>query len=159
LLPTGFGYVEGVTSHHVCPGTRTVFAALDVANGKVISRVREHHRYQEFQDFLRQVGKQTPPDLDRRLIVHNHVPHKHGKGKARWARNPLFHFDFTPTFSSWLNQIERRFALVTERAIWRNSLTSVRELKQQFDLFMQRHNTDASPFQCVATADSILQRS
>lgn len=109
----------------------------------MISRVREHHRYQEFQDFLRQVGKQTPPDLDRRLIVHNHVPHKHGKVKARLARNPLFHLDFTPTFSSWLNQIERRFALVTERAIRRNSLTSVRELKQRFDLFMQRHNADA----------------
>lgn len=158
VLPMGFGYVEGVTHDYVRHGTTTLFAALDVANGQVISRVREHHRHQEFLDFLRQIDKHTPPDLDLHLIVDNYVTHKHAKVKAWLVRNPRFHMHFTPTYSSWLNQVERWFALITERAIRRNSFTSVRELKQQIDLFVQRYNADASPFQWVATADSILQK-
>ncbi len=71
---------------------------------------------------------------------------------------PAFHMHFTPTYSSWLNQVERWFALITECAIRRNSFTSVRELKQQIDQFVQRYNADASPFRWVATADSILQK-
>src|SRR5512139_2598439 len=82
LLPLGLGYVEGVTHDYYRHGTTTLFAALDVANGQVISRVREHHRHQEFLDFLRQIDKQTPPDLDLHLIVDNYVTHKHGKVKA-----------------------------------------------------------------------------
>ncbi len=91
LLPMGLGYVEGVTHGYVRHGTTTLFAALDVANGQVISRVRKHHRQQEFLDFLRQVDKQTPPDLDLYLIVDNYVTHKHAKVKAWLARNPRFH--------------------------------------------------------------------
>jgi len=158
LSPFGFGYVEGVTHDYVRHGTTTLFAALDVANGQVISRVREHHRHQEFLDFLRQIDKHTPPDLDLHLIVDNYITHKHAKVKAWLVRNPRFHMHFTPTYSSWLNQVERWFALITERSIRRNSFTSVRELKQQIDLFVQRYNADASPFQWVATADSILQK-
>jgi putative transposase len=158
LLPMGLGYVEGVTHDYVRHGTTTLFAALDVANGQVISRVRAQHRHQEFLDFLRQIDKQTPSELDLHLIVDNYVTHKHAKVKAWLARHPRLHLHFTPTYSSWLNQVERWFALITERAIRRNSFTSVRELKQQIELFVQRYNADATPFRWVATADSILQK-
>src|SRR6266403_3001017 len=96
LLPMGFGYVEGVTHDYVRHGTTTLFAALDVANGQVISRVRTQHRHQEFLDFLRQIDKQTPPDLDLHLIVDNYTTHKHAKVKAWLARNPRVHMHFTP---------------------------------------------------------------
>jgi putative transposase len=142
----GFGYVEGVTHDYVRHGTTISFAALDVANGQVISRVRTQHRHQEFLDFLRQIGKQTPPDLDLHLIADNYITHKHAEVKAWLARNPRVHM------------VERWFALITERAIRRNSFTSVRELKQQIELFVQRHNADTTPFKWVATADSILQK-
>jgi putative transposase len=158
LLPMGLATSRASPTTTFATAPRRLFAALDVANGQVISRVREHHRHQEFLDFLRQIDKQTPPDLDLHLIVDNYVTHKHGKVKAWLARHPRFHMHFTPTYSSWLNQVERWFALITERAIRRNSFTSVRELKQQIDLFVQRYNADASPFQWVATADSILQK-
>lgn len=158
VLPMGLGYIEGVTHDYVRHGTTTLFAALNVANGQVISRVRQHHRHQEFLDFLRQIDKQTPPGLEVHLIVDNYVTHKHAKVKAWLARNPRFHMHFTPTYSSWLNQVERWFALITERAIRRNSFTSVRELRQQIDLFVKRYNADASPFKWVATADSILRK-
>ena len=158
VLPMGLGYVEGITHDYVRHGTTTLFAALDVANGQVISRVRAQHRHQEFLDFLRQIDKQTPPELDLHLIVDNYVTHKHTKVKTWLARHPRVHMHFTPTYSSWLNQVERWFALITEGAIRRNSFTSVRELKQQIELFVQRYNADASPFRWVATADSILQK-
>jgi len=158
VLPMGLGYVEGITHDYVRHGTTTLFAALDVANGQVISRVRAQHRHQEFLDFLRQIDNNTPPELDLHLIVDYYVTHKHAKVKAWLARHPRVHMHFTPTYSSWLNQVERWFALITERAIRRNSFTSVRELKQQIELFVQRYNADASPFQWVATADSILRK-
>ncbi|SFQ73548.1 putative transposase [Variovorax sp. OK605] len=158
VLPMGFGYVEGITHGYVRHGTTTLFAALDVANGQVISRVRAHHRHQEFLDFLRQIDEQTPPELDLHLIVDNYTTHKHAKVKAWLARHPRVQMHFTPTYSSWINQVERWFPLITERAIRRNSFTSVRELKQQIELFVQRHNVDTTPFKWVATADSIQQK-
>jgi putative transposase len=158
LLPMGFGYVEGVTHDYVRHGTATLFAALDVANGQVISRVRTQHRHQEFLDFLRQIDKETPPELDLHLVVDNYSTHKHARVQAWLARHSRFHLHFTPTYSSWINQVERWFALITERAIRRNSFTSVRELKQQIELFVQRHNDETSPFKWIATADSILQK-
>lgn len=158
LLPMGLGYVEGVTHDYVRHGTATLFAALNVANGQVISRVRTQHRHQEFLDFLRQIDKETPAELDLHLVVDNYSTHKHARVKAWLARHPRFHLHFTPTYSSWINQVERWFAVITERAIRRNSFTSVRELKQQIELFVQRHNEDTSPFKWVATADSILQK-
>jgi len=158
VLPMGFGYVEGITHDYVRHGTATLFTALNVANGQVISRVRTRHRHQEFLDFLRQIDQQTPPELELHLIADNYVTHKHNKVKIWLARHPRFHLHFTPTYSSWLNQVERWFALITERAIRRNSFSSVRQLRQQIDLFVQRYNADATPFRWIATADSILKK-
>ncbi len=148
LLPMGMGYAEGVTHDYVRHGTTTLFAALNVANGEVISRARTHHRHQEFLDFLRQIDKQTPSELDLHLVCDNYATHKHAKVNAWLAKHPRFHLHFTPTYSSWLNQVERWFALITERAIRRNSFSSVRELKQQIDMFVKQHNGErpAAPY-------------
>lgn len=158
VLPMGLGYVEGITHDYVRHGTTTLFAALNVANGQVITRVRPQHRHQEFLEFLRQIDRETPDGLDLHLILDNYTTHKHAKVQGWLARHPRFHVHFTPTYSSWINQVERWFALITERAIRRNSFTSVRQLKQQIDLFVQRYNADATPFSWVASADSILQK-
>jgi len=158
LLPMGLGYVEGVTHDYVRHGTATLFAALNIANGQVIHRVRMRHRHQEFLDFLRQIDAQTPEGFDLHLVLDNYASHKHPKVRAWLARHPRFHLHFTPTYSSWLNQVERWFALITERAIRRNSFNSVRELKQQIERFVHRHNADATPFTWVASADSILKK-
>ena len=158
VLPMGLGYVEGITHDYIRHGTTTLFAALNVANGQVITRVRPQHRHQEFLEFLRQIDRETPDGLDLHLILDNYTTHKHAKVHSWLARHPRFHVHFTPTYSSWINQVERWFALISERAIRRNSFTSVRQLKQQIDLFVQRYNADASPFNWVATADSILQK-
>ena len=135
-----------------------LITALDVANGQVISRVRAQHRHQEFLDFLRQIDKQTPPELDPHLIVDNYVTRKHAKVKAWLAHHPRVHVHFTPTCRSWLSQVERWFALITERANRRNSFNSVRQLKQQIELFVPRYDADASPFQWASTVDSIRQK-
>ena len=158
VLPMGLGYVEGITHDYVRHGTTTLFAALNVANGQVITRVRPQHRHQEFLEFLRQIDRETPDGLELHLILDNYTTHKHAKVQSWLARHPRFHVHFTPTYSSWINQVERWFALITERAIRRNSFTSVRQLKQQIDLFVQRYNADSTPFNWVATADSILQK-
>jgi putative transposase len=102
--------------------------------------------------------RRHPPELELHLIVDNYITHKHSKVRTWLARHPRFHLHFTPTYSSWLNQVERWFALITERAIRRNSFTSVRQLRQQIELFVQRYNAQETSFQWIATADSILQK-
>jgi len=120
--------------------------------------VRARHRHQESLDFLRQIDEQTPPGLDLHLELDNCASHKHPKVRTWLARHPRFHLHFTPTYSCWLHQVERWFALITERAIRRSSLTSVRELRQQIEQFVRCHNANATPFTWVATADSILKK-
>lgn len=103
VLPMDLSYVEGITHDYVRHGTTTLFAALDVANGQVISRVRAQHRHQEFLDFLRQIDKQIPSELNMHLIVDNYVTHKHAKVKAWLARKPRVHLPPTVRGSSrWI---------------------------------------------------------
>jgi transposase len=106
------GYVEGVTHNYIRHGTTTLFAALDVATGEVLTQCRPRHRHQEFLGFLRQIEKSVPEDLDVHLIVDNYCTHKHAKVRAWLALRPRFHVHYTPTYASWLNQVERcyRFA-------------------------------------------------
>jgi putative transposase len=112
LLPMGLGYVEGVTHDYIRHGTTTLFAALDVATGEVLTQCRPRHRHQEFLGFLRQIEKSVPEDLDVHLIVDNYCTDKHAKVRAWLAQRPRFHVHYTPTYASWLNQVERcyRFA-------------------------------------------------
>ncbi len=155
-LPLGLGYVQGITHDYYRHGTTTLFAAFDVASGTVLSQCKPRHRHQEFLAFLRYLDAQLPPELDAHLIVDNYGTHKHARVRHWLARHPRYHLHFTPTYASWLNQIERWFALITQRAIRRGSFTSVPQLVAKIDQFVQHYNRHARPFLWTATADAIL---
>ena len=156
VLPMGLGYVEGITHDYIRHGTTTLFAALDVANGTVLAQCKPKHRHQEFLAFLRHIEANVPEHLDVHLICDNYGTHKHARVKAWLARRPRFHLHFTPTYSSWLNQVERWFALITNQAIRRGSFDSVADLKRKIDTFVKHYNQHPTPFRWTATAESIL---
>jgi putative transposase len=158
LLPLGLGYVQGVTHDYVRHGTTTLFAALDIANGAVLTKCRPRHRHQEFLSFLRQIDVNVPADLDVYIVMDNYSTHKHAEIKGWFARHPRYHACFTPTHASWLNQVERWFGLITQRAIRRGSFRSVKELVAKIEEFVAAYNKKPKPFKWVATADSILQK-
>src|SRR6195952_566392 len=111
MLPLGLGYIEGVTHDYVRHGTTTLFAALDIANGQVMTQCRARHRHQEFLGFLKHIEANVPSDLDLHLVVDNYAAHKHPKVRAWLAERPRFTLHFTPTYASWMNQVERWFGL------------------------------------------------
>jgi len=156
VLPMGLGYLEGVTHDYLRHGTTTLFAALDVQSGKVITQCKARHRHQEFLAFLRHLDVSVPAALDPHLIIDNYATHKHPKVRAWLAGRPRYHVHYTPTYSSWLNQVERWFGLITRRSIRRGSFRNVKELVQRIDAYVKHHNRHAGPFQWTATADSIL---
>lgn len=158
LLPMGFGYVEGVTHDYVRHGTTTLFAALNVLNGAVLAECKPRHRHQEFLAFLRSIDAAVPAELDIHVIVDNYATHKHAKVKAWLAARPRWHVHFIPTYSSWLNLVERFFALITDRAIRRGSFRSVKDLIAKIDHFVSHHNQNCKPFMWTASADSILSK-
>jgi putative transposase len=158
VLPMGLGYVEGITHDYIRHGTTTLFAALDVANGSIITQCKPKHRHQEFLSFLRHIEAQVPEHLDVHLICDNYGTHKHAKVRAWFAKRPRFHVHFTPTYSSWLNQVERWFALITHQAIRRGSFDSVADLKRKIDAFVKHYNQHPRPFTWTATADSIIAK-
>jgi len=158
ILPMGLGYVEGITHDYFRHGTTTLFAALDLANGEVIGQCKARHRHQEFIAFLNHLDSNIPADLDVHLIVDNYSTHKHAKVRAWLAKRARYHLHFTPTYASWINQVERWFAIISQRAIRRGSFRNVRELKQSIEQFIERYNRDPRPFKWTATADSILAK-
>ena len=158
VLPMGLGYVEGVTHDYYRHGTTTLFAALDIVDGGVISQCKPRHRHQEFLSFLKHLDANMPADLELHLIADNYATHKHPKVRAWLASHPRFHLHFTPTYSSWLNQIERWFALITQQAIRRGSFRNVRELVGKIDAYVAHYNAHKRPFVWTATADSIFNK-
>jgi putative transposase len=158
MLPIGLGYVEGVTHDYVRHGTTTLFAALDIANGTVITQSKPQHRHQEFLIFLRHIDKNVPEELELHLVLDNYSSHKHPKVKTWLLNHPRYHLHFTPTYSSWLNQVERWFGLITQRAIRRGSFGSVKELVQKIEQFVQAYNENCKPFMWQATAESIFEK-
>lgn len=158
MLPMGFGYAEGVTDNYIRHGVMTLFSAFNVANGAVQISCKKRHRHQEFLAFLNQIKRNVPKDLDVHIIVDNYSTHKHTKVKAWLIRNPRFTFHFTPTYSSWLNQVERWFGIVTDKAIRRGSFSSVKELITQVEEFTEVYNRDPKPFAWTATAEEILAK-
>jgi putative transposase len=148
ILPLGLGYV----------GTTTLFAALDIANGRVFTQCKPRHRHHEFLSFLRHLDASVPPRLDVHLIVDNYGTHKHAKVKTWLARRSRFHLHYTPTYSSWLNQVERWFGLITQSAIRRGSFTSVTDLRRQIEHFVADWNQHPQRFMWTATADSIFAK-
>jgi putative transposase len=158
LLPLGLGYAEGVTHDYRRHGTTTLFAALDVANGQVITQCKKRHRHQEYLEFLRHIERNVPSELDVHLIVDNCATHKHIKVKRWLAERPHWQVHYTPTYSSWLNQVEIWFNIITQRAIRRGSFRSVKQLVEKIERFVENHNRTTAPFAWTATADSILQK-
>ena len=158
LLPLGLGYVEGVTHDYVRHGTTTLFEALDLASGRVLTQCKRRHRHQEFLQFLRHIEASVPADLDVHLIVDNYCTHKHAKVQRWLAARPRFHVHYTPTYSSWLNQVEIWFNIITQRAIRRGTFKSVRELVAKIENFVQHYNRRCHSFVWTATADSILDK-
>lgn len=158
LLPMGLGYVEGVTHDYRRHGTTTLFAALNTATGKVLGQCRHRHRHQEYLDFLRAIEQNVPQDLDVHIIVDNYATHKHPRVKRWLAARPRFHVHFTPTYASWLNQVEIWFNRITQQAIRRGTFQSVKELVAKIDQFVRSSNAHPRPFVWTATADSILAK-
>jgi putative transposase len=158
VLPIGLGYLEGVTHDYYRHGTTTLFAALNVIDGSVISQCKPRHRHQEFLAFLKHLDHNVPEDLEVHLIADNYATHKHPRVKAWLAHRPRYHMHYTPTYASWLNQVERWFALITQQAIRRGSFRSVRELVHRIDQYVTHHNTHKRPFVWTATADSIFEK-
>jgi putative transposase len=132
--------------------------ARQTAKGTVLTRCRQRHRHQEYLDFLQQIDNNVPPDLDVHVIVDNYATHKHPRVKRWLATRPRFHVHFTPTYASWLNQVEIWFHRITQRAIRRGTFRSVKELVTKIDQFVENDNQNARPFVWTATADSIFAK-
>jgi transposase len=158
VLPMGLGYVEGITHDYVRHGTTTLFAALDVASGNVITQCKPHHRHQEFLSFLKHIDRNVPKELDIHLVIDNYSTHKHAKVRTWLAAHPRYHVHYTPTYASWLNQVERWFGLITQQAIRRGSFRSVKELIRHIQKFVDQYNKKTTPFMWTATADSIFAK-
>jgi putative transposase len=124
----------------------------------VLTQNKTQHRHQELLNFLRQIDKNVPGDLEVHIVLDNYSTHKHAAVKGSFARQERFHLHFTPTYSSWLNQVERWFGIITQRAIRRGSFRSVKELVQKTDQFVATYNENAMPFMWHATAESILEK-
>lgn len=158
LLPLGLGYLEGVTHDYIRHGTTTLFAALDIASGQVFTECKRRHRHQEFLQFLRHTDSGVPPDLEIHLVVDNYATHKHAKVRRWLAARPRYHVHYTPTYASWLHQVEIWTRIITQRAIRRGTFRSVPDLVANIERFVENYNQDSHPFLWTATADSILQK-
>ena len=156
LLPLMPGQVERRTHDYVRHGTTSLFAALDTATGEVIGQIHRRHRSLEFRKFLDHIDAQVPADLGVHLILDNYGTHKTPRIRRWLARHPRFHLHFTPTGSSWLNLVERFFALLTEKQIRRGVHRSVIQLEDAIRAYLSTYNRDPRAFRWTKTADEIL---
>jgi len=154
-MPPNGRAMTGQSHDYKRHGTTTLFAALDVASGRVIGECMNRHRHQGFLRFLRTIDRDTTKNLDLHLICDNYATHKHPKVKAWLARHKRFHLHFTPTSASWLNQVERFFGLITDDAIRRGVFHSVADLEDAIKRYLDNHNADAKPFVWTATTNRI----
>ncbi len=156
LLPMRPGQIERRTHDYTRHGTTSLFAALDIATGRVIGKCYPRHRATEFRRFLDEIEKAVPDDLDVHLVMDNYATHKTPLIRNWLAKRPRWHVHLTPTGSSWINQVERFFALLTERQIRRGVHRSVAELQAAIAAFIEHHNADPKPFRWTKSADDIL---
>ncbi len=158
ILPMDIGAPERQTHNYVRHGTLDLFAALNVATGKVIARCTKQHRAKDFVAFLREIDAEVPAQLDVHVVLDNLATHK-APAVHRWLiRRPRFHLHFTPTYSSWLNLVERFFGLLTEQALRRGSHQSTAQLRDAILAYVDAHNEEAKPFRWTKTADEILAK-
>jgi transposase len=156
VLPMRPGQLERRTHDYRRHGTTSLFAALEIATGKVIGEIHRRHRSLEFRKFLDTIDANVPEEIDVHLVMDNSSTHKSPMIRNWFAKRPRYHLHFTPTYGSWLNQVERWFALLTQRQIKRGTHRSVRELERAIKDFLHHHNRDPKPFRWVKTADAIL---
>ena len=157
-LPIHRGRCGTMTHDYKRNGTTTLFAAIDMAQGKVIGTCQQRHRHQEWIRFLKLIDEQTAPELDLHLIVDNYATHKHPKVTAWLKRHPWFHVHFIPTSSSWLNVVERWFREITDKRIRRGTFQNVEQLIAAIQEFIEHHNTTAEPYVWTAKTDEILAK-
>ena len=156
LLPLRPGQVERRTHDYKRHGTTSLFAALDVATGKVIGQCYRRHRSTEFRRFLNHVEANVPCDLEIHIVMDNSSTHKTKMIRDWFARRPRWHVHFTPTSASWLNQVERFFAKLTDKQIRRGVHRSTGELERAIIDYIDTVNEDPKPFRWHKTADEIL---
>ncbi len=156
ILPMRPGTLERRTHDYRRHGTTSLFAALDVATGRIIGEVHRRHRAIEFRSFLDRIDQEVPADLEVHLVLDNYGTHKTPLIHRWLLRHPRFQLHFTPTYSSWINQVERWFAMLTEKQIRRGTHRSTRALEDAIRLYLAVHNEDPKPFVWVKTADEIL---
>jgi transposase len=160
ILPLRPGLPERQTHDYKRYGTTTLFAAFNILNGKVMGSCLPRHRGKEFVRFLNQLEKQVPPDQEVHFIMDNYCTHK-GADVQRWSKlkkRRRFHFHFTPTSSSWLNQVERWFGLITDKMIRRGTFRCVQELESAIYQWLASWNNKPKPFVWKATAEVILDK-
>ncbi len=157
-LPLKKGRCGTMTHDYKRNGTTTLFAALDVAEGRLIGQCMNRHRHQEWIKFLKLIDTETPKELDLHMIVDNYATHKHPKVKSWLKRNPRFHMHFTPTASSWLNLVERWFREITDKRIRRGTFNNVKQLQQAITDYIDEHNEEPKAFKWTAKAETILKK-
>src|SRR5437588_11286174 len=158
ILPLPPGLPERQTHDYERHGTTTLFAAVNVAAGKILAQCQPRHRHQEFLRFLKQIDTATDPTLDIHLILDNYGTHKHPQVKRWFSAHPRYHVHFTPTSASWLNQVEPWFAEITRKRIRRGTFHSVHDLVQSIQEYIRENNKNQRPFQWVASANTILRK-
>lgn len=157
-LPIVKGRLGTMTHDYKRNGTTTLFAAMEMAEGSVISTCMDRHRHQEWIKFLNLIDHRTPADLDLHLIVDNYATHKHPKVQAWLKRHRRFHFHFVPTSSSWLNLVERWFRDLTDKRIRRGVFKSVADLIAAIQAYVDYHNDHPNPFVWTAKAEDIIAK-
>ena len=157
MLPMRPGQVERRTHDYKRHGTTSLFAALDIATGAVIGRCYPKHRSAEFRKFLDQIEANVPADLDVHLVMDNYATHKTKMIRGWLLKRPRWHIHFTPTGASWINQVERFFALITEKQIRRGVHQSTKDLEADIRTFIETHNSAPKPFRLTKSADDILK--
>ena len=157
-LPMKPGRAQTMTHDYKRNGTTTLFAALDVLTGAVIGQCLPRHRHEEFLVFLKTIDRQVPRGLQVHLILDNYATHKH-EDVDRWLKHhKRFHLHFTPTSSSWLNQVERWFRDLTDKNLRRGIFGSVPDLIASIEEYLAVNNDNPHPYQWTATAESILEK-
>jgi len=157
VLPLRPGQVERRTHDYVRHGTTSLYAALDIASGAVIGKCRRRHRSTEFRDFLDLIDAQVPARLGVHLVIDNASTHKTPLIRRWLLRHPRFQLHFTPTSSSWINQVERWFATLTDKQIRRGVHRSTLQLERAITDYLDTYNRDPRPFRWTKTADQILE--
>ena len=157
-LPLKRGRCQTMTHDYKRNGTTSLFAAMNVADGKVMGTCMGRHRHQEWIRFLKLIVQDNPGEYAIHIICDNYATHKHPRVKAWQKRNPRFHFHFTPTSASWLNMVERFFRNITEQRIRRGVFHSVSELTRAIEEYISAHNEAPAPFVWTASATDILEK-